>query len=80
VGAPYVEQARNQTERNSLAYSRRLGVPVHPVKTRFSILVRSRLGAEHLYEYDSKYLWFIDTRGECQISKIGTPIDWKEVR
>ena len=80
VGGPYVEAAKNQVERNSLAYSRRLGVPVHPVKTNFRVAVRSNLGTEHEYEYDRTYLWYIDTRGECTLTKTGKPIDWKQLR
>lgn len=80
VGGPYVEAAKNQVERNSLAYSRRLGVPVHPVKTQFRVAVRSNLGTEHEYEYDRTYLWYIDTRGECTLTKTGKPIDWKQLR
>lgn len=80
VGSPYVEPAETQQKRNSLAYSRRLGVPVHPVKTKFQVLVRSNLGTEHVYAYDSQYIWYIDTRGECQITKQGKPIDYVQVR
>lgn len=83
VGAPYVEPARSQQEKNSLAYSRRLGVPVYPVDTKFNVLVRSNLGTEHEYAYDSRFIWYIDTRGECQITKQaknGKLIDWVQLR
>lgn len=80
LGEPYVEKAKNQAEINSLAYSRRYGVPVTPVKTKFSVQVRSNSGIEHLYEYDRTALWYINTRGECSLSKTGKPIDWVQVR
>jgi hypothetical protein len=80
TGQPYVEKAKNQSEINSLAYSRRYGVPVTPVKTKFSVLVRSNSGIEHLYEYDRTALWYINTRGECSLSKTGKAIDWVKVR
>jgi hypothetical protein len=80
LGEPYVEKAKNQSEINSLAYSRRYGVPVTPVMAKFSVLVRSNGGTEHLYQYDRTALWYINTRGECSLSKTGKAIDWVQVR
>lgn len=80
TGEPYVEKAKNQTEINSLAYSRRYGVSVTPVKAKFSVLVRSNSGIEHLYEYDRSALWYINTRGQCTLTPTGRPVDWVKVR
>lgn len=80
LGEPYVEKAENQAKINSLAYARRYGVAVTPVKTKFSVLVRSNSGIEHLYEYDRSALWYINTRGECSLSATGRPVDWVRVR